>query len=95
MIGEPDMTYLAAQATAVSAIILLIAYLFGVAFGVFGIVVFESRRESSRMSLLEQASGPLSVGLRMICGAFACNGGYASSLSAVSARPSRGWGRHP
>lgn len=70
----------AQQATAVSAIILLIDYLFGVAFGMFGGIVFGSVRENHRMSLLEQAPDPLSAGARVILRPFVCDDGYLRSL---------------
>jgi hypothetical protein len=70
----------AQQASAVSAVILLIDYLFGMAFGVFGSVVFGSIRENRGMSLLEQAPGPVSAGARMILGVFTRDDGYLRSL---------------
>jgi hypothetical protein len=59
------MTNFAAQASAVSAIILLVDYLFGLTFGVVGGVVLGSIRENRRMSLLEQAPDPVSAGARV------------------------------
>jgi hypothetical protein len=70
----------AAQASAVSAIILLIAYLFGVTFGMFSGVVFGSIRENRRMSLLEQAPDPVSAGARRAFGVFTRDDGYLRSL---------------
>ena len=80
MIGGPDMTYLAAQATAVSAIILLIDYLIGVTVGLFGGLVFGSVRENHSMSLLEQAPDPISAGARVILMPFTRDDGYLRSL---------------
>lgn len=51
-------------AAAVSAIILLVDYLVGVAFGIFGCAVFASVRENHGMSLLERAPDPISAGVR-------------------------------
>jgi hypothetical protein len=59
------MTHFAAQASAVSAIILLVIYLFGVTFGMVGSAVLGSLRENRRMSLLEQAPDPISAGARV------------------------------
>jgi hypothetical protein len=70
----------AAQASAVSAIILLIDYLFGVTFGMFSGVVFGSIRENRRMSLLEQAPDPVSAGAREVFGVFTRDDGYLRSL---------------
>jgi hypothetical protein len=84
------MTNLAAQAAAVSAIILLVVYLFGVTFGVFGSVVFGSIRESRGMSLLEQAPDPVTAGVRVLLGLFTRDDGYLRSLPPRSRRPAGG-----
>lgn len=52
-------------AAAVSAIILLVDYLVGVVFGIFGSAVFASVLENHGMSLLERAPGPVSAGIRV------------------------------
>ena len=75
------MTNFAGQAAAaVSAIILLVDYLFGVALGVFGCMIFGSVYENYRMSLLEQAPGPISGGTRVILKLFTLDDGYLRSL---------------
>ena len=73
-------------AAGVSAIILLVDYLFGVALGMYGCVVFGSVRENHGMSLLERAPDPLSAGTRVILGLFIRDDGYLRSLPP---------GRHP
>jgi hypothetical protein len=76
------MMYFAVQtASAVSAIILLIAYLTGVTLGMFGSIVYGSVREDHEMSLLEQAPDDLSGGARAFLGLYIRDyGGYLRSL---------------
>ena len=62
------------------AIALLIVYLFGITFGVVGSAVFGSVRENRNMSLLEQAPGPVSAGVREMLGVFTRDDGYMRSL---------------
>lgn len=83
------MTNLAAQASAVSAIILLVVYLSGVTFGVFGSVVFGSIRESHGMTLLEQAPDPVTAGVRVLLGLFTRDDGYLRSLPPGGRRTAR------
>lgn len=52
-------------AAVVSAVILLVDYLAGVVFGIFGCAVFASVRENRGMSLLERAPDPVSAGMRV------------------------------
>jgi hypothetical protein len=75
------MNFTAQTATAVSAIILLVDYLLGVACGVFGGLVFGSVRENYKMSLLEQAPDPISAGARALLRPFVRDDdGYLRSL---------------
>ena len=72
-----------AEQTAVGAfaVILLVDYLLGVSFGMFGSMVFGSVLENHRMSLLEQAPGPISAGVRvLLCPFIRDDGGYLRSL---------------
>jgi hypothetical protein len=64
-----------------SAIALLVDFLFGVATGVFGSAIFGSVRENRRMSLLQEAPDPVSAGARVIFGVFTRDDdGYLRSL---------------
>jgi hypothetical protein len=83
------MTNFAAQASAVPAIILLVGYLFGVAFGVVGSAVFGSVRENRNMSLLEQAPDPICAGVREMFGVFTRDDGYLRSLPPSGRRTER------
>lgn len=74
------MNFAGQTAAAVSAIILLTDYLFGVVFGMFGGVVFGSVLENHRMTLLGRAPDPLSAGTRAILGLFVRDDGYLGSL---------------
>lgn len=74
------MNFAEQTAAGVSAIILLVDFLVGIACGMFGGVVFGSVRENHEMSLLEQAPDPLSAGTRMILGVFTRDDGYLRSL---------------
>jgi len=75
------MNFADQAAAAVSAIILLVVYLLGVACGMFGGLVFGSVRENYKMSLLEQAPDPLSAGARALLRPFVRdNDGYLRSL---------------
>jgi hypothetical protein len=75
------MTNFAAQASAVSAIILLVDYLIGVTVGMFGGLVFGSVREGHSMSMLEQAPDPVSAGARALLMPFTRDDdGYLRSL---------------
>ena len=88
------MTYFAAQATAVSAIILLIDYLIGVTVGTFGGLVFGSVRENHDMSMLEQAPDIVSGGARVLLMPFTQDDGYLRSLPPGRGRaPRRSPGR--
>lgn len=81
----------AQQASAISAIILVTAYLFGVTFGVLGGVTFGSVRENLRMSLLEQAPDPVSAGARVIlCLVTRDDDGYLRRLPPAARRKARG-----
>jgi hypothetical protein len=84
------MTNFAAQASAIPAIILLVGYLFGVAFGVVGSAVFGSVRENRNMSLLEQAPDPISAGVRVMLDLFTRDDGYLRSLPPSGRRTARG-----
>lgn len=64
-----------------SAIVILVDYLFGLAFGVIGCMIFGSVRENHAMSLLRQAPDPVSAGARVIFGVFTRDDdGYLKSL---------------
>jgi len=60
------MNFAAQTAAGVSAIILLVDYLLGVACGMFGGLIFGSVRENYKMSLLDQAPDPISAGARAL-----------------------------
>lgn len=74
------MNFAAQTAAGVSAIILLVDYLLGVACGMFGGLVFGSVRENYKMSLLEQAPDPISAGARALLRPFIRDDGYLRSL---------------
>lgn len=85
------MTNFAEQApAAVSAIILLVVYLFGVALGMYGCVIFGSVYENRRMSLFEQAPGPISGGVRAILRLVIFDDGYLRSLPPGRREATRG-----
>jgi hypothetical protein len=85
------MTNFAEQAAAaVSAIILLVDYLFGVALGMLGCLIFGSVYENRRMSLLEQAPGPISGGVRVILRLVTFDDGYLRSLPPGRREATRG-----
>lgn len=73
-----------------SAIVILVDYLFGLAFGVIGCAVFGSVRENHKMSLLEQAPDPVSAGARVIFGVFTRDDGYLQSLRPGARKTARG-----
>ncbi|MGH3279375.1 MAG: hypothetical protein ACRDNW_09575 [Trebonia sp.] len=75
------MNFAEHTAAAVSAIILLLDYLAGITFGIFGSAVFASVRENDRMSLLERAPDPISAGIRVFLLPFTRDDdGYLRSL---------------
>jgi hypothetical protein len=65
---------------ALSAIAILIDFLFGVTFGVVGGARLGSRREDQHYTLLKAAPDPLSAGARVIHGLFTRDDGYLQGL---------------
>ncbi len=65
---------------ALSAIAILIDFLFGLTFGVVGGAILGSRREDYNYSLLQTAPDLLSAGARVIHGVFTRDDGYRQSL---------------
>jgi hypothetical protein len=63
-----------------TAIAILIDFLFGVSFGVVSGAILGSRREDYEMTLLGEAPDPLSAGARVIYGVFTRDDGYLRSL---------------
>ena len=80
----------ATQASAALAVILLVAHLFGVTFGVLASVVFGSVRENRNMSLLERVPDPVSAGVREMLGVFTRDDGYLRGLPPGNRRARRG-----
>lgn len=65
---------------ALSAIAILIDFLFGLTFGIVGGAILGSRREDYDKTLLRAAPDPLSAGARVIHGVFTRDDGYLQSL---------------
>ena len=65
---------------ALTAIAILIDFLFGVTFGFVGGAILGSRREDYNYSLLQVAPDPLSAGARVIHGVFTRDDGYLQGL---------------
>jgi hypothetical protein len=63
-----------------TAIAILIDFLFGVTFGFVGGAILGSRREDYDFSLLRAAPDPLSAGARVIHGVFTRDDGYLQRL---------------
>ena len=63
-----------------TAIAILIDFLFGVTFGFVGGAIFGSRREDYEKSMLGGAPDPLSAGARVVYGVFTRDDGYLRSL---------------
>lgn len=72
---------------ALTAIAILIDFLFGVTFGFVGGARLGSRREDYRFSLLRAAPDPLSAGARVIHGVFTRDDGYLQGLLPGGAEP--------
>jgi hypothetical protein len=72
-----------------TAIAILIDFLFGVTFGVVGGAILGSRREDYEETLLGAAPDPLSAGARVIYGVFTRDDGYLRSLLPGSAETAR------
>jgi hypothetical protein len=65
---------------ALTAIAILIDFLFGVTFGFVGGAILGSRREDYYYTLLRAAPDPLSAGARVIHGVFTRDDGYRQGL---------------
>jgi hypothetical protein len=65
---------------ALTAIAILIDFLFGVTFGFVGGAILGSRREDYHYTLLQAAPDPLSAGARVIHGVFTRDDGYLQRL---------------
>ena len=65
-----------------SAVGLLIVFLLGVAFGVFGGVAYGSAHDDRRRTLLGSAPGPMTAGARAILGLHTSSDRYMRSLLA-------------
>jgi hypothetical protein len=65
-----------------SAVTLLVDFLFGVTFGVIGSAAHGSRREDRQHTLLGTAPGPLSAGARVVHGLYTRSDEYMRSLLA-------------
>ena len=63
-----------------TAIAMLIDFLFGVTFGIIGVAIIGSRREDYQKSVLGDAPDPLSAGARVVYGVFTLDDGYLRSL---------------
>jgi hypothetical protein len=74
---------------ALTAIAILIDFLFGVTFGFVGGAILGSRREDYDFSLLQVAPDPLSAGARVIYGVFTRDDGYLQALLPGGAEAAR------
>lgn len=63
-----------------TAIAILIDFLFGVTFGIIGGAILGSRREDYKKTMLGEAPDPLSAGARVVYGVFTRDDGYLQSL---------------
>ncbi len=63
-----------------TAVLLLVDFLLGVAFGVVGSAVHGSRREDRESTLLGTAPDPVSEGARLILGKYSSSDEYMRSL---------------
>jgi hypothetical protein len=82
------MTNFADQAP---AMVILVDYLFGLAFGVIGSMIFGSVLENHAMSLLREAPDPISAGAREFFGLFTRDDdGYLRSLTPGEHKAPRG-----
>jgi hypothetical protein len=63
-----------------TAIAILIDFLFGVTFGIIGVAIIGSRREDYEKTMLGEAPDPLSAGARVVYGVFTRDDGYLRSL---------------
>jgi hypothetical protein len=72
-----------------TAIAILIDFLFGVTFGVVGGAILGSRREDYENTLLGAAPDPLSAGARVIHGVFTRDDGYLRSLLGGASQATR------
>jgi hypothetical protein len=74
-----------------SAIALLIDFLFGVTFGVFGSASLASRREDRNYSLVHAPPDPLCDGVRAIQGVYIRGDNWVSDARRADARGDYGW----
>jgi hypothetical protein len=63
-----------------TAIAILIDFLFGVTFGIVGGAILGSRREDYERTMLGGAPDPISAGARVVYGVFTRDDGYLRSL---------------
>jgi len=74
-----------------SAIALLIDFLFGVTFGVVGSSSLASRREDRDYSLVHAPPDPLCAGARVIQGVYICGDHWMSDSRGGAAHGDGGW----
>jgi hypothetical protein len=72
-----------------TAIALLVDFLFGVTLGVIGSAAFGSARENRQLTLLRRPPDPVSAGARVLFGVFTRDDGYLQSLPPDGHQPAR------
>ncbi len=72
-----------------TAIAILIDFLFGVTFGIIGAAIIGSRREDYERTMLGDAPDPLSAGARVVYGVFTRDDGHLRNLLHGPGQPTR------